>query len=156
MVWFAYGCMELLVRFPPTLSISSINITQGATFFASSETFSIQLDYRNMLTKWSEILAAAKRTEKLSDFLGASANKQLVKFRARELEEGNARLSSDSLGEHRLTDARFANEKHSLWKTGAHRKTSILILEEVDDVLKFFLRLVTLPRINKKNRTLWI
>ena len=97
-----------------------------------------------MLTKWSEILAAAKRTEKLSDFLGASANKQLVKFRARELEEGNARLSSNSLGKHRLADARFSNEKHSLGKTSTHRATSILILEEVDDVLQLFLRLVTL------------
>lgn len=36
MVWREYGCMGDSIRFPPTLSNSSIKITQGALAFASS------------------------------------------------------------------------------------------------------------------------
>ena len=55
MVWLAYGWNVLLVRFPPTLSISSINITLGATFFASAATNQVKHSDCNVAcnTSWS-------------------------------------------------------------------------------------------------------
>src|SRR5690606_25843122 len=80
--------------------------------------------------------------EEIADARGADADEHLDEVRARDAEEGDARLASDGAREERLARARRAHEEHALRDAATEPLELLRVLEEGDDLFAVVLGLV--------------
>ena len=80
--------------------------------------------------------------EEVADARGADADEHLDEVGAADREERNVRFARDRAGEQRLAGARGAHEQHALGDAAAELLELLRFLEELDDLLELFLRLV--------------
>lgn len=132
MVWREYGCMGDSIRFPPTLSNSSIKITQGALAFASSagkgkqkyycvslniQEFSlftiifidISMQQRQGCTSLKHFIL----TEQVPDATCSNTHKHLIKLRPGRIVEWHICLPCHSSGKQSLSSTRRTDQEHS-------------------------------------------
>src|SRR5438552_2540091 len=97
----------------------------------------------------SQALGSSKRLEQVAHAAGADADEHLHEVRSGDGEERNARLSGDGPGEQRLSGSRGAHEEDALGDAPAELGELLRVLEEGDDLLELFLRLVDAGDVGK-------
>ena len=80
--------------------------------------------------------------EQVADARGADADEHLDEVGAADREERHVGLTRDGAGEQRLAGSRRAHEEHALRDAAAELLELLRFLEELDDLLELFLRLV--------------
>ena len=80
--------------------------------------------------------------EEVAHAAGADADEHFDEVRTRDRVEGDACFASDGLREQCLAAARRAREQHAARNTTAEFREALRVLEELDDLLDFFLRFV--------------
>src|SRR6187431_1658648 len=80
--------------------------------------------------------------EQVADARGADADEHLDEVRARNREERDVGLAGDGAGEQRLAGAGRAHEQHALGDAATELLELLRLLQELDDLLELFLRLV--------------
>lgn len=90
-------------------------------------------------------------TEQIPHAPGALPNENLVELRTGRVEEGNAGFASDGSRKQCFTGSGRSHQQHSLRELATQVAELVRILEELDDLLEFLLRLVAALDVLERN-----
>src|SRR6185369_9193897 len=89
--------------------------------------------------------------EQVADAAGADADEHLHEVRAADREKRHVGLAGHRPREQRLARSRRAHEQHALRDAAAKLLELLRLLEELDDLLELFLRLVNARHVFERN-----